>query len=90
MASLRIRTADARARLLALFSGKLDIHLMPLFWISPPRCAGKRDDASAGIVAVTKEVAVRIYSVAVTHAGDRPRLRLRKPVPILVDYTFNC
>jgi hypothetical protein len=31
VASFIISTADARAKLQALFSGKLDIHLIPLF-----------------------------------------------------------
>ena len=40
VASFKIWTADARARLPVLLDGKLEIHLMPLFCTSPPRCAG--------------------------------------------------
>jgi hypothetical protein len=48
------------------------------------------DDASAGVVTVTKEVAVRIYSVPASMQAIGLGYGCKNPIPILVDYTFNC
>jgi hypothetical protein len=89
-ASLRIRTAEARARLCVLFSGKLEIHLMPLTGLVPARWAGRAMMRRTRPVRKPKEIAVRVYGPAevvepVGHLDD-----ICDSVPVFRDCVLDC